>query len=333
MKFFRYSTLLLCIVIQLCLGSPALAWDATAHRLSVYTAWEALTPAERSKLSKILEKHPRFEEDFLDVMPANVMVGSETTQARWLLGQAGVWPDLTRGLDEEAQIRYNRPNWHWIDGVWIRGSAAQGNVYVGAELLPSIHGEALAPIEDQADVDNVVLAIEYNQKVLLDKLSSPEAKAVALCWLLHLIGDIHQPLHSGSLVSSSLYKTGDSGGNGIAIRDGDNLHSTWDRALRNQPFDDTLRRMNSTVRSTDLSEVSLNIDVWLQESRQLLSEFVYPDEIKAEVLRSERRGTPMPTIALDEDYIGNMQAYAEDRLTLAGTRLLLSLRNILRTNP
>lgn len=330
MKFFRFSTLLLCMVLQLCLNSSALAWDATSHRLSVYVAWEALTPAERSALIKILEKHPRFTEDFLDVMPANVMVGDEETKGRWLLGQAGVWPDLTRGLDEEAQIRYNHPNWHWIDGAWIRGSAEQGNVYVGAEPMPSIHGEAQGAVKDAADVSNIVLAIEYNQELLQDSLSSPEEKAVALCWLLHLIGDIHQPLHSGALVSSTLFKTGDRGGNGIAIRDGDNLHSTWDGALRNQPFDDTLRRMNSTVRGTRLDEVSLSIDVWLQESRQLLNEFVYHDEIKVEVLRSERRGTPMPAIALDDDYAGNMQAYSEDRLTLAGTRLLLSLRKVLK---
>lgn len=326
----RLSTLLTCLLLQLCLSSSALAWDATSHRLSVYVAWEALTPVERDSLIEILEKHPRFTEDFLDVMPANVMVGSEETKARWLLGQAGVWPDLTRGLDEEAQIRYNRPDWHWIDGAWIRGNAEQGNVYVGAEPFPSIHGEAQRPVEDAGDVSNIVLAIEYNRRVLQDRLSSPADKAVALCWLLHLIGDIHQPLHSGALVSSTLFKTGDRGGNGIHIRDGDNLHSTWDGALRNQPFDDTLRRMNSTVRSTRLNEISLDVDIWLQESRELLNLFVYPDEIKVEVLRSERRGTSMPTIALDDDYIGNMQAYSEDRLTLAATRLFLSLRQVLK---
>lgn len=330
MTFFRFSTLLLCLALQLFLNSPALAWDATAHRLIVYVAWEGLSPAERSSLIKILEKHPRFNEDFRDVMPANVMVGDEQTQARWLLGQAGVWPDLVRSLDEESKIRYDRPNWHWIDGAWIRGDNTQGNVYVGTEPLPSIHGEAQGPVKDAADVSNIVLAIEYNQKVLHDKLSSAEDKAVALCWLLHLIGDIHQPLHSGALVSSALFPSGDRGGNGISTRGGDNLHSTWDGALRNQPFDDTLRRMNSTVRATRLNELSLDIDVWLKESRELLNDFVYPDEIKAEVLRSERRGTPMPTIALDEDYTGNMQAYSEDRLTLAGARLLSSLRKVLK---
>lgn len=329
MTFLKINTLLLCLVLQICLNSPALAWDATSHRLSIYVAWEFLTPTQRDSLIKILEKHPRFTEDFLDVMPANIMVGDEDTQARWLLGQAGIWPDLTRGLDEDARIRYNRPNWHWIDGAWTRGNAEQGNVYVGAEPLPSVHGKPQGQTGGAADVSNIILAIEYNQGLLQNRLSSAEEKAVALCWLLHLIGDIHQPLHSGALVSSSLFPNGDRGGNGIRTRDGDNLHSTWDGALRSQPFDDTLRRMNFTVRTTLLDELSLDIDVWLQESRALLIEFVYPDEIKAAVLRSERLDTPMPAIALDDDYVSNMRAYSEDRLTLAGARLLLDLRRVL----
>lgn len=330
MTLFRFNTLLICLVLQLSFNAPALAWDATSHRLSAYVAWEAMTPEERNSLIKILENHPRYKEDFLDAMPVNVMVGDKDTQARWLLGQASIWPDLARSLDEEGKIRYDRPNWHWIEGAWTRGAAEQGNLYVGTEPLPSIHGEALAKVENEADVTNIVLAIEYNLEVLHDRLSNPDKKAVALSWVLHLIGDIHQPLHSGALLSTSLFRNGDAGGNGIQTRGGDNLHSLWDGALRNQPFDDTLRRMNSAVRRQNLNEVNLDIDSWLQESRQLLIEFVYPDEIKAAVLRSERRHTPMPPIALDEDYTGNMQAYSENRLTLAGTRLLLTLRKALK---
>lgn len=329
MRFSRISALCLCLLLQLAFNTPALAWDATAHRLTVYVAWEALTPAERSKLSRILELHPRYQEDFIAAMPANVMVGDEETKARWIMGQAGVWPDVTRGLDEEAKIRYNRPDWHYIDGAWIRGSTEQGNVYVGVDPLPSIHGEAQGPVENEGDVHNIVNAIEYNLGILANPLASGPDKAVALCWVLHLLGDIHQPLHAGALVSTSLFPEGDRGGNGITMRGGGNLHSTWDGALRNQPFDDTLRRMNSAVRATNLGQISLDPDVWLQESRRLLNDFVYPDEIKAAVLRSERRGIPLADVSLDEDYVGNMQAYSEDRVTLAGTRLLISLRRAL----
>ncbi|MCB1664692.1 MAG: S1/P1 nuclease [Pseudomonadales bacterium] len=322
--------LFISLCLTLLLPLPALAWDATSHRLSAYVAWEALTPAHRNRLLQILEKHPRYEQDFLDQMPVNVMVSDEDTKGRWLLGQAAVWPDLARSFEEEDRIRYNRPDWHWIDGTWMRGDALQGNVYVGVDPLPSIHGEAQGPLEHEEDVHNVVQGIEYNAGVLENPASSPAARAVALCWLLHLVGDIHQPLHTGALVSSGLFPEGDRGGNGIPTRFG-NLHSTWDGALRNQPFDDTLRRMNSALRQTSPGMIDMNVDTWLQESRQVMQEFVYTDEIKAAVLRSERRRTSLPTFALDDDYLGTMQAISEDRVSHAGTRLYLALRRILNT--
>jgi hypothetical protein len=58
-------------------------------------------------------------------------------------------------------------------------------------------------------------------------------KAVYLCWLFHLVGDIHQPLHCVALFSDQ-YPNGDKGGNAIRIRISSsptNLHSFWDGLL------------------------------------------------------------------------------------------------------
>jgi len=318
----------ICLIGLLGVSSQSFAWDATSHRLTAYVAWEALTPALRTKLSTIIEKHPRYQSDFIDAMPANIMLASEQEQARWIFGQAAIWPDAVRQLQGDELIRYNRPTWHYIDGAWIRGEAQQGNVYVGADPLPSIHGESTGPIEHEEDVTNVVEGIEFNLAVLENPLSSGRERAIALSWVLHLIGDIHQPLHSGALVSSELFPSGDRGGNGIATQSG-NLHARWDGALRNQPFEDTLRRMNSFVRQSNVAEIDMHVDTWLQESRQILYEFAYPDEIKAAVLRSERLDSRLSEFALDDDYASEMQALSEDRVTLAGIRLSIALRRIL----
>ncbi len=318
----------ICLMALFGASSQSLAWDATSHRLTAYVAWEALTPTQRNKLSSIVEKHPRYQSDFLDAMPANIMLASEQEQARWMFGQAAIWPDMTRSFEGDDLIRYNRPTWHYIDGAWIRGEAQQGNVYVGADPLPSIHGESTGPIEHEADVSNVVEGIEFNLAVLENPLSTGRERAIALSWVLHLIGDIHQPLHSGALVSSELFATGDRGGNGIVTQSG-NLHARWDGALRNQPFEDTLRRMNSFVRQSNIADIDMHVDTWLQESRQIMYEFVYPDEIKAAVLRSERLGTRLSEFALDDDYASEMQAISEDRVTLAGIRLSIALRQVL----
>lgn len=313
------------VLLQFTITSNAHAWDATAHRLSTYVAWEALPWEAREALHEMLEQHPRYQEDFLEQMPTAVLLGSEEEQARWMLGQAAIWPDMARGFQEDDLIRYNRPDWHWIDGAWVRGGGIQGNVYVGTDSLPAVVGPFAPANMDERDATNIVLALDYNIQQLTHPLSSAAQRAVALCWVLHLVGDIHQPLHSGSLMSTELFATGDRGGNGIPTRSG-SLHATWDEALRAQPFDDTLLRMIATMRQTDLTTVSPNSSNWLEESRKLMHEFVYPDEIKAAVLRSERRGTPLPSFALDDDYAGRMHAISEDRVTLAGMRLALVLQ-------
>jgi len=179
-------------------------------------------------------------------------------------------------------------------------------------------------VTDERDVDNVVLALEYNLAVLEDASASAAQRAVALCWVLHLGGDIHQPLHSGALISNTLFPNGDRGGNAIPTRNG-SLHSEWDEALRNQAFEDTLRRMVVTAQQADLRSLSLDPSVWLQESRRLLHDFVYPDEIKAAVLRSERLGRRMEGIVIDADYSSRMQAISEDRVTLASMRMIMLL--------
>ncbi len=314
----------LLLSLGLLLGSVAHAWDATGHRLSAYVVWEMLAQERRAELLTLLESHPRYQQDFVEQMPLTVLVGSDEEKLRWTLGQAAVWPDVARGLSEEERIRYDRPTWHYIDGAWLRGDGLQGNVYVGVDPQPTIPGPPPGRITDERDIDNVVLALEYNTALLNDESQPAAARAIALCWVLHLAGDIHQPLHSGALVSTTLFPAGDRGGNGIPTRSG-SLHSDWDEALRNQAFEDTLRRMVVTAQQADLRSLSLNPSEWLQESRRLLHDFVYPDEIKAAVLRSERLKTRMEGIVIDTDYLSRMQAISEDRVTLAAMRMIMVL--------
>src|SRR5258707_14605408 len=75
--------------------------------------------------------------------------------------------------------------------------------------------------------------MEEAMKVLAGSEATPEEKSIQLCWLEHLIGDIHQPLHTCTLVSAE-HPKGDKGGNDDGIRvDGKvmNLHSFWDEVL------------------------------------------------------------------------------------------------------
>jgi S1/P1 Nuclease len=52
------------------------------------------------------------------------------------------------------------------------------------------------------DNDNIEKAFEYNLGILKDSGKSGADRAKALCWIFHLAGDAHQPLHPVSLFSS-----------------------------------------------------------------------------------------------------------------------------------
>ncbi len=306
--------------------APVLAWDSVGHRVSAAVAVEYLEPGVRERLVAILRAHPRFSEDFMRQVPDFIDTGNELEFDTWLLGQAAFWPDIARGLPRGERSRYHRGNWHYIDGAWLRDAATtQGNVYVGIDPFPDIAGTDSEAIRSEADVDNVVVALDYNLRLLADPATESGQRAVALCWVLHLAGDIHQPLHTGSLFSAQLFDSGDAGGNGIDTGEG-NLHAVWDRALRAQGILASVDSITDALQSMDLSEIEsepLDWTAWMHESRALLTSVVYPEAVEREILASERASRDMPEIELSEAYIADMRRLSEQRLGLAGVRIAL----------
>ncbi len=307
-------------------GAPVAAWDSVGHRVSAQVAVEYLEPGVRERLVAILRGHPRFTEDFLEQVPGFIDTGDELEFDAWLLGQAAFWPDIARGLPRAERARYHRGNWHYIDGAWLRDAAtAQGNVYVGVDPFPDIAGPAGEAIRGESDADNVVVALDYNMRLLADPATEAGQRAVALCWVLHLAGDIHQPLHTGSLFSTQLFRSGDAGGNGIDTSEG-NLHAVWDRALREQGILDSVDSITGALQSMDVGEIEsepLDWTAWMHESRALLTSVVYPEIVEREILAAERTGRDMREIELSEDYLAEMRRVAEQRLGLAGLRIAL----------
>ncbi len=306
----------------------SLAWDSTGHRLTASIALRFIDESTKVELLRILEQHPRYQQDFIEQMPDSIARASSENRFEWLLGQAAFWPDRTRSLPDSERNKYNRANWHYIDGAWLRGQATtQGNTYIGAAAFQDTVGPSAQNIEQEAEVDNVMTALDFNTRLLADEHASLETRAVALCWVLHLIGDIHQPLHVGSLYSANRFANGDRGGNGIETDDG-NLHSRWDRALRSEgvslSLDLLLAQHSETLRSmggigdTDWS-------LWMAESRALLLNTVYTEAMKTAIARSDNSSAALESFLLDADYVQAMKYHSGLRLALAGRRLALWL--------
>lgn len=316
-------------VALLLLPFTAKAWDAVGHRLSADVAWALMTPDTRGQVMTMLRAHPRFTRDFVDTMPDDIKAADSDIQAQWQFGQAAIWPDLARGFEGDDEARFDNPNWHWIDGAWLRDEAVrQGNVYVNTDPLTDIAGVPAEQIQQRSHVDNVANGLDF-AIYQLQNASDTAEKAVALSWLLHLIGDIHQPLHTGALVSESLFPAGDRGGNGIRLSVG-NLHSAWDRALRETPVSQSLPvlvAMGSEVYA-DPAQLGFHPTRWLQESRDILQSTVYPESITSLVVRSERTGNELETVTLTDAYEEDMRTIATRRLAEAGARMAHTLENL-----
>lgn len=127
--------------------------------------------------------------------------------------EAATYPDDIKYLHWNAF-----DSWHFNDHYWSKDGTS-------VDITP--------------DPTNIVWAIENCRKTLMStrksRLDANFGKSFMLFFLIHLVGDIHQPLHNASLVSRERPK-GDRGGNDFKIvtstKAVDNLHTLWDSCMQ-----------------------------------------------------------------------------------------------------
>lgn len=93
------------------------------------------------------------------------------------------------------------------------------------------------PLPASLEAENVLTALHQAVAQLEDRNNPPAVRAEALRAILHLVGDVHQPLHCATRYTAA-QPQGDRGGNGFKIKGAwvgrervDNLHLYWDSAL------------------------------------------------------------------------------------------------------
>lgn len=218
-------------------------------------------------------------------------------EAEPTLGGVASWADALRYRDP---ARFQSTSaWHYINA---RGGGCQFEVG-----------------RDCPNGNCVVTAIQKQRQVLADASAPVAVRRDALKFLVHLVGDIHQPLHAGSRP--------DSGGNRFQVsltttlepeahargsaRDGvvgTNLHAVWDHyvlasaGLERERYAARLRR--SMPRIPDAPARTAPLD-WARESCALVdSQHLYPAQH-----------------VLDQRYLDSRRPLAERRITQAAARL------------
>jgi len=240
---------------------------------------------------------------------------------RTTLAQVSTW------ADEIRRTPADRPLWHF-DDIPICGDLPQD-----APWCP-------------ADGACASQKVEQLQAVLADFARPVRERNEALKWIVHLLGDIHQPLHA----ASNLYARGirdeqgnttDRGANDIAValagvktRGRRELHAVWDNDLVNLslglgvtnragPNDAMLEELAARARAIPANRLAGTPLDWARESNALARNVVY--HFSGFVCNQPTTGI----VVLDRTYIETATRLIPGQLELAGARLAALLNTSL----
>lgn len=112
--------------------------------------------------------------------------------------------------------------------------------------MGSVEGpKKLGPLPEDATLATkdlyIAQALELCTKVLAGKSQPDSDRAIAVCWIAHLVADAHQPCHAGSLYALDLFPDGDRGANSIKTKQSKNMHALWDGRRHSPQMTDGLQ--------------------------------------------------------------------------------------------
>jgi hypothetical protein len=255
-----------------------------------------LSPKLKAQVFAVLKQHPDYTKWASAYHP-----NANFDLAAYIFMRSSTWADEIR----RSGNQYDHPNWHFID----------------YPLRPPDF--ALEP--GPKPTDDVLFGVAECEKTLGDTNAAPELRAAELAWLIHLIGDMHQPLHCASLFNDA-YPKGDRGGNDFYVRPaqaGVRLHGIWD-GLLGTAINPRIQwnyaiKLESEFPRSSLMELTNHTTPkeWSLESRELAIDKGY--------LRGTLKGSTDEDDApsLPPDYLKNAKVVAEKQGALARCRYLI----------
>ncbi len=301
---------------------PANAWGCKGHQTVALIAEKHLTPEARQLVQQILGDNPMDPK-------LRRWCGNATTD---LMVDASTWPDDVRNE------RRNGP-WHYVD---IPRGKPKGELdgYCGPEGC-------------------VTRAIEEQRAILKDKSADSLKRAEAIRYLVHFVGDLHQPLHA--------ITNADNGGNCVPVKYfrhdpllnplhperedySPNLHQVWDTEIveRDMEISNPLRYADELdekfrAESAAWEAAGIHVDIWAWESHERAETAVYnafpekigiqPDMKLKSCAENNHMGKRMfeKHLAVGQTYQSNAAKVAETALAEAGVRLAMILNDAAKT--
>jgi hypothetical protein len=302
------------IILALLASVPAsaLAWHDQGHMIVAQVAYLRLTPAAKAKVDSLFVT-PQGKRPLIFLCAG--YYSPETCEKTYDPVQIAVWMDDFRG--DSINSMYD--NWHYVDYPFYDGVPDTGKV--------------------GPDAENALARLNWAVNTLREGKGTPKRDAEVMGFLYHLVGDVHQPLHTVARVTAA-HPEGDQGGNLFKIqvpgqaRVG-NLHTFWDAAGGAFGFTGPKRPLDQAGKDRILSLAqdvmkeypaeslpeSKDTDphTWVMESNKLAREVVYRNITDG--------GEP------SKEYTDAAQKLSRKRLALAGYRLAGVLNALYMPGP
>ncbi|HKW32871.1 MAG TPA: S1/P1 nuclease [Candidatus Acidoferrum sp.] len=312
------------VAMALCAAPSARSWGCKGHQTVALIAEKHLTPEARQLVEKILTENPidpKLKRYCGNAAP-DVMVDAST------------WPDDARNE------RHNGP-WHYID-------------------IP--RGKRKGSLQEYCGTDGCVTrAIEQQRAILKDGSADPVKRSEAIRYLIHFVGDLHQPLH--------VINNGDNGGNCVPVKYlhhepvlnslhperedySPNLHQIWDTEIieRDMEVSNPHRYADELdelfrAESASWEATGIHVENWAWEVHERAETEVYdafsakigvePDVKPKGCSDNHHVGKRLfeKHLTADEAYQARAAKTAERGLAEAGVRLAMILNDAAKSSP
>jgi hypothetical protein len=292
-----------------------------------YVAWKDLSAADRKKCVEILNELPGKEDSILRGMPQGL---SDEKRDMFMFMMAATWPDIIRSGTDPLHKAEHRPTWHYIN--------------IPIDFEGAAHDVPSTDLQTGGKPANVIQAMTFCEEVVRNAAAKPERRAIALCWLLHLMGDIHQPLHASAFFSKN-FPEGDRGGNLFIVNNNGHdgpIHSLWDSLPGSSRVPTTAAKRGEEWRSDpDLSRAAFAAEIakkkytdWMDESVKAARDTAY-DGGKVRGANEEliKEGAAVSVPTLPAGYTQDALSVAQQRVVLAGYRAKDKIADMLKPQP
>jgi len=310
--------------------SGAHAYDHPGHMTTAAIAYAEIQrtrPELIDKLGLLFLAHP-------DPAPFWVASGAATgnERVRRMFIECARWPDDSKFTSND------RLSWH--SARW-------------AIVAPDAPPEAKAAVEAQhgKPTGQAIEAVNLNFAMLRNHESTPTERALGLCWVMHIVGDIHQPMHVSDLYSKE-FPIGNAAATLSYVDDpiGDStipLHLLWDSNVLRTPsleaVDEAAAKFTRDYPRSAFPELTSHpVDSpeffrnWARESHQVAIDWAYDIAAVRDTDSSQDANTLVRNMvnfilngvspvkeapAVPADYWAKLQQTTERRITLAGYRI------------